>query len=280
MSRLKLLVFFICCHIITLTSFSYKSVAICNFNFDLHSDKNSGGPSDKDDIVTKLFSRFLPKPSDIGLTRFDQQSRPENFPCVKDRWATALVGDTPDILLIRQTLANTNLETRPLQLAYSANRDGWNAAKFHASVDKRGPAVVLARSISGGVFGGYNPTGWVNYGEYRGSIAAFLFVFPDGDTKRRPIKLAKIGGAGLAQIDDGSGPKFGSEGLTIPLERSNPKLVRSKLGIYYENMPNGKRSLLPKALPQDELTELLVFVGIYGSGEKIPYSDAIPFALN
>jgi hypothetical protein len=33
----------------------------------------------------------------------------------------------------------------------------------------------MYQSVSGGVFGGYNPTGWVNYGEYRGSIAAFLF---------------------------------------------------------------------------------------------------------
>ncbi len=53
----------------------------------------------------------------------------------------------------------------------------------------------------------------MNYGEYRGSIAAFLFVFPNGDEKSRPIKLAKISGAGLAQLDDGGGPKFGSEVL-------------------------------------------------------------------
>ena len=48
-------------------------------------------------------------------------------------------------------------------------------------------------------------------GEYRGSIAAFLFVFENGNVNNRPIKLAKISGAGLAQIDDGSGPKFGPE---------------------------------------------------------------------
>jgi hypothetical protein len=57
------------------------------------------------------------------------------------------------------------------------------------------------------VLGGYNPTGWVNLGEYRGSIAAFLFVFPaiqqqqGGGKLGEPIKLQKISGAGLAQID-------------------------------------------------------------------------------
>ena len=238
------------------------------------------GPADSNDVVTKLFGWLLPTPSDIGLSRYNRDSRPENYPCVKDEWAPPVPGDSSDMAIIRQTLARTNLEKRKLNLAYCASRDGWKAKIFHSLVDKKGPAVVLARTVSGGVFGGYNPTGWVNYGEYRGSIAAFLFVFPNGDIKNRPIKLAKIGGAGLAQIDDGSGPKFGSEGLTIALEPSNPKMVRSKLGIYYENLPDGGRSILPGGKGVDELTDVLVFTGIYDAGEKIPYSDALPFALN
>ena len=39
------------------------------------------------------------------------------------------------------------------------------------------------------------------YGENRGSIAAFLFTWPDGDTSQPVIKLQKVGGAGLATID-------------------------------------------------------------------------------
>ena len=46
-------------------------------------------------------------------------------------------------------------------------------------------------------------------GQFRGSLAAFLFTWPDGDTSVNPIKLQKVGGAGLAQVDDGTGPKFG-----------------------------------------------------------------------
>lgn len=238
------------------------------------------GPADTNDLVTMIFGRFLPTPSDIGLKRYNRDTRPENYPCVKDVWAPNLPSDTEDMRIVRQTLANTNLETRALRLTYSANRDGWKSTIFHEKVDKQGPAVVLAKSVSGGLFGGYNPTGWVNYGEYRGSIAAFLFVFPDGNKNVRPIKLAKIGGAGLAQIDDGSGPKFGSEGLTIALEAARPKAVRSKLGLYYENLPDGKRSLLPQEKAMDELSDLFVFTGVYSPGEKIPYSDALPFSLN
>jgi len=238
------------------------------------------GPADENDLVTKLFGWALPTPDDVGLKRYNRNTRPENYPCVKDIWANNLSSDKDDMLIVRQTLAYTNLESRELKLAYSANRDGWKKTIFHKKVDKLGPAVVLARTESGGLFGGYNPTGWVNYGEYRGSIAAFLFVFPNGDPKNRPFKLAKIGGAGLAQIDDGSGPKFGSEGLTIALDPTQPKLVRSKLGIYYENLPNGKRSILPEYKSTDILTDVKVYTGVYKSDEKIPYSDALPFALN
>ena len=40
---------------------------------------------------------------------------------------------------------------------------------------------------------GYNPKGWVGLGEYRGSLAAFLYTWPDGDTRQRAIKLRKVG---------------------------------------------------------------------------------------
>jgi len=224
----------------------------------------------------------LPTPEDIGLSRFNRSSRPENYPCVKDEWAKVLPTDSndPDKVLVRQVLAKTNLEFRSLNCLYDANLDGWKAANFHTKVDKKGPCVVLAKSVSGGIYGGYNPTGWVNYGEFRGSIAAFLFVFPSGNTTLRPIKLAKIAGAGLAQIDDGSGPKFGMEGLTIALQSPSNKKVRSKLGLYYERLPSGSNTLFQGNLNEDELLDLKVFGGVYKKDEKIPYSDAMPFSLN
>ena len=70
------------------------------------------------------------------------------------------------------------------------------------------------------------------------------------------------------------------EGLTILLEKQNPKLVRSKLGLYYDRLPSGVNSLLPKGAPSGELTDLKVFCGVYAPNEKIPYSDAMPFSLN
>ena len=122
--------------------------------------------SNGDDFLTSFVKRFLPTPEDVGLTR--SGNRIENYPAVLDKYAEILKEDgNDDRALIRQTLAQTNLEFRPLKLLYDADRDGWSAKKFHNKVDKMGPAVVIATTKSGGVIGGYNPTGWVNLGEYR-----------------------------------------------------------------------------------------------------------------
>jgi len=107
-----------------------------------------------------------------------------------------------------------------------------------------GPCIVFCKTRGGAVCGGYAPKGFAGYGEYRGSIAAFLFSWPSGDTARPAIKLQKIGGAGLATIDEPeTGPRFGAEGLTAMMSPGSERLVSSKLGPYYECLPDGSRSL-------------------------------------
>jgi TLD len=183
--------------------------ALNQFKVFAKPDAPRKGPADND-FISRFFSKILPTPEDMGLTRFDVSTRPENYPCVKDEFASLLDSDSEsaDKTIVRQLLKNTNLETRDLKLIYDANEDGWKAIKFHEKLDKKGPALVLARTKSGGILGGYNPCGWVNYGEYRGSIAAFLFVFPKGDLTQRPIKLAKICGAGLAQVGNSTSNQY------------------------------------------------------------------------
>ena len=133
-------------------------------------------------------------------------------------FATPVPGDDVDVAFFRPLLARTTLEKRALQLAYNGERDGWDARAFHARVDGLGPGVVLACTEQGAVIGGYNPKGWVGLGEYRGSLGAFLFAWPDGDTRGAALKLRKVGGSGLAVIDEpASGPRFGADGLHIPL---------------------------------------------------------------
>jgi hypothetical protein len=99
------------------------------------------------------------------------------------------------------------------------------------------------------VFGGYNPKGWLGYGEWLDAISAFLYVYQKGPmgglggggNGGRPVKLAKCGGSGMAIIDeDNKGPKWGPDGLNIDLEN---RTARSRLGTYYDKMPGGGKTL-------------------------------------
>lgn len=103
--------------------------------------------------------------------------------------------DNSEMAFLRPLLKKTNLEKRGLRLTYDANRDGWDPVKFHAAVDKQGGGLVYCESRLGIQAGGYNPKGWVGYGEARGSIAAFLYVRQGN----RWLKLQKVGGASFAQ---------------------------------------------------------------------------------
>jgi TLD len=204
---------------------------------------------------------------------------PEQYPAVVDEWADPVATDDAEVAALRPLLKNTNLEFRRLKLTYSANRDGWNAAAFHRKVDRLGGGLVVCTTTDGLVCGGYNPKGWVGYGEARGSIAAFLFVYKEG-LKARPTKLRKVGGPALAQQDlPECGPSFGADSLVIPLDGDTPKLARSKLGSYYERFPGGTNTLFGKRGASVELKDLKAYHGVYEEGEYIPFTDAEPFAL-
>jgi len=235
-----------------------------------------------DDPVDKIFSFFFGKKeeSPMGLKRFGRENFPEQYPAVVDEWADPVATDDSDMKLLRPLLKKTNLEFRGLKLTYSANHDGWSNIAFHNKVDKLGGGLVVCTTTDGLVCGGYNPKGWVGYGEARGSIAAFLFVYKSGLTEL-PFKLRKVGGPSLAQQDlPEIGPSFGADSLVIMLDESNPKVARSKLGSYYERFPSGTNTLFGKKRGASvQLKDLKVYHGVYEEGEYIPFTDAEPFAL-
>lgn len=248
----------------------------------------SASPEGWENKFAGFFSSVGASPEQMGMARFDRNKFPELFPATLTEFAEPVVGDDSDVALFRPLLARTSLQKRPLMLVYDANRDGWDARAFHSRVDRLGPGLVLARTEKGAVLGGYNPKGWVGLGEYRGSLAAFLFTWPDGDTSKPAIKLRKVGGSSLACVDEPeSGPRFGADGLHIPLRGDDAVsgalgalVARCKLGPYYERREDGSNSIFaPGEKNTAQLTELKVFVGVYAEGEEIPYDDALPFQL-
>jgi hypothetical protein len=237
-------------------------------------------PEEEPEIVEKIFTFFFGKPEEepFGLKRFGRERFPEQYPATTTEWADPVESDDKEMAVVRPLLKNTNLEDRGLKLTYSANKNGWNALKFHQAVDKLGGGLVVCTTASGVVCGGYNPKGWVGYGEARGSIAAFLFQQQkDGSF----IKLRKVGGAGLAQMDmPETGPSFGVDSLVIPLGKDSPKIARSKLGSYYERFADDTNSVFGAGKAAVQLKDLKVYHGVYAEGEYIPFTDADPFALS
>jgi len=240
------------------------------------------GSYDAEDPVEKIFGFFFGKREEepMGMKRFGRERFPEQYPATTTEWADPVASDDAQMTKIRPLLKNTNLEERGLQLTYHANRDGWNADAFHRKVDRLGGGIVVCTTTSGLVCGGYNPKGWVGYGEARGSIAAFLFTFENPSSGMIATKLRKVGGPAFAQQDlPELGPSFGADSLVIPFTKDNPKLARSKLGSYYERFQDGTNSLFGKTGASVQLKDLKVYHGVYGPDEYIPFTDAEPFAL-
>jgi len=212
---------------------------------------------------------------------------PDTYPATTTEFASPLPGDSAEAQLLRPMLKNTNLEFLPLRLAYDSGQHGWSAAAWHGQVDKTGPCLVIAQTEGGALCGGYAPKGFAGYGETRGSIAAFLFTWADGDTSRPVVKLRKIGGAGLATIDEPeTGPRFGSDGFIVGMNPGSERVATTKLGPYYEVMPSSARSIFAPGEGQTRfgttsttLTSLRTYVGVWPEGERIPYDGAIPFAI-
>jgi len=120
---------------------------------------------------------------------------------------------------VRPLLKQTQLQDRKLRVTYNANKDGWDARKFHRKVDGRGASVMLAK-VRGNWIGGYNPRGLEFLGGSHPSVASFLFY------QKNPIffgggwqKLCVDCSGGIASRKDlfDTGIYFGSDALVIPL---------------------------------------------------------------
>lgn len=235
-------------------------------------DKNEGDFISN--LIGKIFPNALEDMAPAGLQRMTIEEWPDQWPATTDEWAEPVEGDDEEMAIIRPLLKQTMLERVPLGLVYDAETHGWNNAAFHAQLDGMGAALLVAETSGGAVIGGYNPKGWLGYGDWRDAISAFLFTWPDGDRAATvlPQKLPKTGGSGMAIIDDpGKGPQWGPDGLKINVGN---RQAMSRLGSYYERRPNGETTLFG---PIDDakvadITSLKVYVGLEETAKAKGYA--------
>ena len=203
---------------------------------------------------------------------------PESKPATYELLNQGLSFDFGPTGLVRPLLKQTQLETRKLQVAYDANKHGWDAQSFHRKVDGKGAAVVLAKvggigGVGGAWIGGYNPRGWASLGGSRPSIASFLFY----KTTLAWQKIRVKGGGGMACGKDeyNTGIYFGADALTIPLAKPDVRQVNSRLGMFFDYGPNDKTTVLPRPGGNPKLSELYILTGVYAKGEGIPNSGGV-----
>jgi hypothetical protein len=216
---------------------------------------------------------FFEPPSSSSSSTSREVQYPEQYPATYELNKVTIQADSnsAEAKFVRPLIKKTQLESRPLQLVYNAQRDGWNPAAFHRAVDGKGAAIVMAKTKSGMPCGGYNPKGWASLGGARPSVAAFLFYEKTNGSYQ---KLQKVGGGGLAcaRDDPDFGISFGPDGLVLSLRKGAERSATSKLGTYFERGPENLASLLGGAT---ELSDLKILVGKYEIGEDIPYSGGV-----
>ena len=222
----------------------------------LNAQEDQRDPIEK--MVGWLFGeKVLADEEPAGLKRMTVDEWPDQWPPVLTEFADPVEGDAGYVASVRPLLKQTMLEKVPLALVYDAEVDGWSDEAFHRKVDGQGAAVVVCKASTGAVFGGYNPKGWLGYGDQRDAISAFLFTWLDGDLSEAALKLPKIGGGAMAILDEpGTGPRFGPDGLKVSLDG---RVAASRLGSYYDRRPDGSKTLFDPNVV--ELKEVKVYVG-------------------
>jgi hypothetical protein len=248
---------------------------------DAFSPRIRAAPLKQQESASQLhgwFDNLFPAPiSDSSAGSDRQQQYPEQYPAAYEISDIQVSSDKADAKLVRPLMKQTQLESRPLRVAYDARSQGWNPQAFHRAVDGQGAAIVLAKANNSKTwFGGYNPKGWSSLGGARPSVAAFLWYTETGTTSTTKLqKLRKVGGGGLACAKDDmdTGIWLGADGLVIPLATGQPRRAQSKLGPYFERGPDNLSSMFGTGAV--ELSELKVLVGVYQRGEEIPYSGGV-----
>jgi len=92
------------------------------------------------------------------------------------------------------------------KLIYRASKDGFGANDFHLNCDKKQNTLVVIKSTSGNIFGGYTEQDWTNTDGYRNDPKAFIFSLVNKENK--PIAL-KPQNQNVIVCNSNYGPIFG-----------------------------------------------------------------------
>ncbi|TNV87483.1 hypothetical protein FGO68_gene7976 [Halteria grandinella] len=124
------------------------------------------------------------------------------------------------------------------ELLYRMKRDGCSPEVFHKRCDDKGATLVLVSANKGYVFGGFNPTSWMNNYCYSECDDAFLFSLCEPTKQRKPFKCpirpTKHDFA-IKQSESGFSPGWGeANNCDLLIAYKQPQRSYCKLGTCYE----------------------------------------------
>jgi hypothetical protein len=122
-------------------------------------------------------------------------------------------------------------------MIYPATRDGFEASTFHSKCDNKPNTLVIIRSTSGNVFGGYTEQSWSSSSGYKTDPNAFIFSLINKQNKPLKMKCSKCESAIYCHNYYGHGPTFGGDlhDLHISDVSNTNKDSYSNLGASYSH---------------------------------------------
>jgi hypothetical protein len=85
---------------------------------------------------------------------------------------STIVKSAEDLDLLKEWTGKSYLVT---ELIYRATKDGFTASAFHTKCNDKGATIIIVKSKSNQVFGGFNPAAWTSSGSYASEAGAFIF---------------------------------------------------------------------------------------------------------
>lgn len=128
--------------------------------------------------------------------------------------------------------------TKSSKLLFRASRDGFSNSSFHSRCDNKGSVLILAKTATGYVFGGYTAQSWTSGGQYIQDPNAFLFALADPNGSKKSEKCVPYQNLGNGVYHNaGYGPTFGG-GHDLYINLDSMASSYSNLGYTYR-APNG-----------------------------------------
>jgi len=155
--------------------------------------------------------------------------------------------------------------TKVWTLLYRATTDGFSACSFHSKCDNKPNTLVIIKSKSGNVFGGYTQQDWSSrFGLHKKDPSAFIFSFINSQNEPLVMKCQETKYA--IYCDKNFGPTFG-ENKPVTVAFSNP----SSAAFVF----NGSTSSTSSSKPLAHSSPLFMFGGKLTSTPKAAVTNPL-----